>query len=162
MLGIKILDDLVIPHVFLILVFHLSIQCSAWHIASSPRMKSAEVDDLSVSGRTKLRKRKDILSLLLIYLICILPVSPFLSPCPLSLYSLPLSLSHSLSLSTSPSFNMCLNSPTPSLHVVILYDISRPGENPKTLPNIFHPFSNPLSNIEVGAQKEILFGIQTF
>jgi len=48
------------------------------------------------------------------------------------------------------------NSPAPNLPVVILDEISQPGVQSKSLPKIFPPSSNPLSNNQVVIQKELL------
>ena len=63
-------------------------------------------------------------------------------------------ISLSLSPHIPPSF--LSSPPAPNFPVVILVDMSQPGSQSKSLPNIFPPSSNPLSNIQVMVQKEQL------
>ena len=70
---------------------------------------------------------------------------------------------HSCSCSHSHSLSIQLhllhfisNPPAQWLPVMIMDDISQPGEQSKSLPNIFSPSSYPLSNMQVLVHKEFL------
>ena len=55
-----------------------------------------------------------------------------------------------------PLLHFLPNPPAQSLPVMILEDISQPGEQSKSIPTIFPPSSDPLSNIQPVVQKEFL------
>ena len=70
--------------------------------------------------------------------------------------SLPLPLPLSLPLSLQFLLLFLSNPPAPIFPVVILGDISQPGLQSKSLPNIFPPFSNTLTNKEAVVLKQLL------